>query len=150
MTPDATAIARAWLGRLNAALAAGDAAAAATLFGDECYWRDLVALTWNIRTVEGRDAIAQMLNATLPTSRLQHLRLEGEAEENGDVIEAWFSFETAVARGKGHLRLRNGLGFTLLTTMGELKGFEERSWNDARAWHRAQGDAGSRHMARFA
>src|SRR3546814_4028050 len=35
------------------------------------------------------------------------------------------SFETAVARGRGHVRLRNGKCWTLLTTMAELKGHEE-------------------------
>ncbi len=62
-TPDDT-IDR-WLADLDAALRRGDAAAAAALFGDDCYWRDLVAFTWNIRTMEGREAIAAMLGATL-------------------------------------------------------------------------------------
>ena len=31
-----------------------------------------------------------------------------------------------MARGRGHLRLRGGKAWTLLTTMTELKGFEER------------------------
>jgi putative flavoprotein involved in K+ transport len=42
------------------------------------------------------------------------------------VIDAWFTFETAVGRGRGHLRLQNGKAWTLLTTMTELKGFEEK------------------------
>jgi putative flavoprotein involved in K+ transport len=42
------------------------------------------------------------------------------------VIEAWFTFETAVGRGIGHLRLKNGRAWTLLTTLQELKGFEEK------------------------
>src|SRR4029079_17571575 len=45
--------------------------------------------------------------------------------ESDGVIEAWISFETNVARGYGHIRLRQGRIFTLLTTMTELKGFEE-------------------------
>jgi hypothetical protein len=32
----------------------------------------------------------------------------------------WFTFETAVARGKGHLRLKDNRCWTLLTTMAEL------------------------------
>ena len=53
-TPDATL--DAVLGRLNDALERGDAAAAAALFQADSYWRDLVAFTWNIRTMEGQDA----------------------------------------------------------------------------------------------
>ena len=39
------------------ALTEGDTAAAAELFGQPSYWRDLVAFTWNITTVEGRDGV---------------------------------------------------------------------------------------------
>src|SRR5688572_32914706 len=38
----------------------------------------------------------------------------------------WFTFETALGRGIGHLRLRGKHAWTLLTTLRELKGFEER------------------------
>src|SRR3954463_7771508 len=55
----------AWLARFEDALAQGDAAAAADLFGDDSYWRDLVAFTWNLKTVEGRDGVKAMLDATL-------------------------------------------------------------------------------------
>ena len=123
---EATATASAWLDALGAALASGNIATATALFGDACYWRDLVSFTWNIRTVEGRDEITAMLAATLPHVRPSHFAIKGEAERDGDIISAWFTFETAVARGIGHLRLRDGRGFTLLTTMTELKGHEEK------------------------
>ena len=48
----------AWLADFGDALAAGDPAAAAGLFAEDCYWRDLIAFTWNIKTLEGRDEIA--------------------------------------------------------------------------------------------
>ena len=48
-----------WLAALDTALTRGDAAAAAALFDDECYWRDLVSFTWNITTAEGPDASAR-------------------------------------------------------------------------------------------
>ncbi|SDZ77608.1 flavin-containing monooxygenase [Rubrimonas cliftonensis] len=114
-----------FLAKLNDALEAQDADAAAALFATECYWRDLVALTWNIKTMEGRDAIAEMLRATLGSARPRHLTLDGDATEAGGVSEGWFTFETETGRGRGHLRL-NGEGcWTLLTTLQELKGFEE-------------------------
>lgn len=123
---EATAVAASWLAALEVALAGSDVTAATALFGTECYWRDLVAFTWNIRTVEGRDGIAAMLAATLPTTAPGSFALEGEAEAADGVVSAWFTFETTVARGIGHLRLRDGRGFTLLTTMTELKGHEEK------------------------
>ena len=119
-----------WLASFDAALSARDVPAATALFDGDCYWRDLVSFTWNIRTQEGRPAIAEMLGAQLPHVRPSGFRLEGEATEADGVVDAWFHFETGVARGYGHLRLRESHGrdvaWTLLTTMTELKGFEEK------------------------
>ena len=51
---------------------------------------------------------------------------EGELpEEDGGVITAWITFETAVGRGWGLMRLKDGRIWTLLTAIQELKGFEE-------------------------
>ena len=116
-----------WLEKLAKALANHDLGGAAALFGEECYWRDLVAFTWTIKTFEGRDEIRAMLAATLAATRpTGFVPLGAVATENG-VTEAWFGFETVVGRGTGHLRLKNGKGWTLLTTLQELKGYEERS-----------------------
>ena len=115
-----------WLSRFEKALAAGDAVAAAELFAVQSYWRDLIAFTWNIKTLEGRDEITAMLDATLPGTRPSGWRLDGEAEEADGVTSGWITFETALARGRGHGRLRDGLCWTLLTAMTELKGHEER------------------------
>ena len=116
-----------WLSRFGAALDRKDRAAAAELFGDECYWRDLVSFTWNIKTLEGKDEIQAMLAATIcrRAARSTGRSWERPTEENG-VTAGWFTFETAVARGKGYLRLKAGQCWTLLTTMTELKGFEEK------------------------
>jgi putative flavoprotein involved in K+ transport len=68
-----------------------------------------------------------MLKARLADVRPSQFAVDGQASEAGGVIDAWFTFETAVARGRGHLRLRDGKAWTFLTTMTELKGFEERT-----------------------
>ena len=114
-----------WLGRLAAALEGRDVEAALALFDDECYWRDLVAFTWNIKTMEGKAQVRDMLEATLARVKPARWQVEGEASETGGVTEAWFTFETAVARGRGLLRLKGDKCWTLLTTMVELKGHEE-------------------------
>jgi putative flavoprotein involved in K+ transport len=116
------------LAALGDALEAADIDRAAGLFHDTCYWRDLVAFTWNIATMEGRDAIHAMLAAQLPATRPAAWQLDPKetvSEEDG-VVTAWFRFETAVARGTGVLRLRDGRIWTLLTAMSELKGHEEK------------------------
>jgi putative flavoprotein involved in K+ transport len=115
------------LSRLDGALAAGDIEAAVALFQDDCYWRDLVTFTWNIRTMEGKDAIRDMLKAQLQSVKPSAWALaEGEdAAEDEGIVSGWIVFETGVARGFGHIRLKEGLIWTLLTSMTELKGFEE-------------------------
>ena len=122
-----TLLASAWLAEFSAALARQDIDAAVALFEPDSYWRDLVAFTWNIHTQEGPAAIRAMLQARLADTQPGAFAVEGEASEADGVVDAWFGFETAVARGRGHLRLRNGKVWTLLTTMTELKGFEERT-----------------------
>jgi putative flavoprotein involved in K+ transport len=125
---EAATVAAAWLSDFGAALAAGDLEAAAALFVEDCYWRDLIAFTWNIKTLEGTAEITEMLGATLPRVRPGHWRIADgeEPAEAGGVIEAWIEFETSAGRGSGLLRLRDGRGWTLLTTLYELTGHEER------------------------
>jgi putative flavoprotein involved in K+ transport len=123
----ATAVATDVLNRFGAALAAGDVPAALELFQADCYWRDLVAFTWNLKTLEGKEQIGDMLRAQLGDARPENWRIADgeEASETGDVIESWIEFETALARGYGQIRIKEGRIWTLLTTMQELKGFEE-------------------------
>ena len=112
---------------LEAALKRGDTQAAVDLFQPDCYWRDLVAFTWNIKTLEGREQIAEMLNTQLAAIKPSRLRLADNepATEADGVAQGWIAFETGVARGTGFIRLKQGRIWTLLTTMAELKGHEE-------------------------
>lgn len=115
------------LGKLEKALTGGDIDAAVNLFQADCYWRDLVTFTWNLRTMEGHDQIRDMLSKQLAITKPSHFRQDGSnpASESDGITDGWFEFETGVARGYGHIRLKNGLIWTLLTTMTELKGHEE-------------------------
>ncbi|MCW2541441.1 MAG: putative flavin-containing monooxygenase [Frankiales bacterium] len=116
-----------WLGEFESALTAGDAARAADLFTEDSFWRDLIAFTWNIKTVEGRAGITDLLTETVARVQPRDWRIaEGEQPSDaGGLIEAWIEFQTSVGRGRGHLRLRDGLAWTLLTTLYELTGHEE-------------------------
>jgi putative flavoprotein involved in K+ transport len=115
-----------WLADLGAALERGDAEAAAALFGADSYWRDLVTFTWNITTAEGNARVRQMIAHAVIPAKPSAWQLEGEATEANGVTEGWIRFETEVARGYGHVRLIGGKAWTLLTTLTELKGYEER------------------------
>ncbi len=115
-----------WLTQFGAACSAGRFDEAAALFADDSYWRDLVAFTWNIKTAEGPAQIRAMLEATVPPCKPTQWAILGSGTEAGGVTEAWITFETTSGRGKGHLRLIAGKAWTLLTTLQELKGFEEK------------------------
>ena len=112
-----------WLESFAQALSQGDLRAAADLFVPECYWRDLVAFAWDIRTHEGRDEIGRALKATLARTKPTNWRLTNHPANEG---ESWFAFETAAGRAVGHLRLREGRAYTLLTALRTLHAHPER------------------------
>ncbi|MFE1079648.1 flavin-containing monooxygenase [Nocardiopsis alba] len=114
-----------WLHAFEEALTERDTARATGMFAPTCYWRDLVAFTWNLKTVEGHEEVETMLRSVLDSADPSGFHLTEEPTEADGVIEAWIAFETAVGRGRGHLRLRDEGAFTLLTTLYELKGHEE-------------------------
>jgi len=106
------------------ALEQGDGAKVAELFGDDCYWRDLVSFTWNMTTVEGREEIAKLVDATCSHVQPQNFVVTDSSTTDG-ITDVWFMFETVVGRGSGLMRIKDGKGWTLLTALDELKGFEE-------------------------
>ncbi|MFZ0151245.1 MAG: NAD(P)/FAD-dependent oxidoreductase, partial [Xanthobacteraceae bacterium] len=111
-----------------------------TLFHADSYWRDLLALTWRIRTVNGADAILRGLKAHIGSVRPAAFRIDPRraaprhvTRAGTDAIEAIFTFETAEGRGNGVLRLTADVGdgntlkaWTLLTALDEIKGYEEQ------------------------
>lgn len=132
-----------WVQALGSALERGAADEAAGLFAEDSYWRDLVAFTWNIHTAEGRPAVAEMLRARLADTFPTDFQTVDEASELNGVTEGWFTFETRLARGRGYVRLKDGRCWTLLTSMEELKGFEEKTGR-----HRAFGAEHGVHQGR--
>ena len=119
----------AWLAAFQDALTARDVERAASMFLTQSFWRDLVAFSWNLTTVEGPEGVADLLRTTLDSTNPTGFATVEEPTEADGVTQAWIEFETAVGRGRGHLRLQDGpagaQAWTLLTTLEELKGFEE-------------------------
>ncbi|MBZ5737551.1 flavin-containing monooxygenase [Nocardioides mangrovi] len=128
----------AWLSAFERGLGAADADAVAALFATECYWRDLVAFTWNLKTVEGRDQVADLVTSRAAGTAATGFATTEAPEEADGVVTAWIGFETAVGRANGLLRLVEEDGedraWTLLTALYELKGHEE-----PRGTHRPMG-----------
>ncbi|WP_448639140.1 flavin-containing monooxygenase [Geodermatophilus sp. URMC 63] len=121
--------ARDWFTGFEDALRARDVARAAGMFARTSFWRDLVAFTWNITTVEDPAGVTDLLTATLDRTDPSGFAVSEEPEEADGVTTAWFTFETAVGRGRGLVRLVEEDGrpraWTFLTTLYELTGHEE-------------------------
>ena len=83
------------------------------------------SFTWNLKTVEGRDGVEELLTATLASTKPSDWRTSEPPTEEAGVTTAWIEFETATGRGNGLLRLKDGKAWTLLTALTELKGHEE-------------------------
>jgi Flavin-binding monooxygenase-like len=124
-----------WLADFEEALRAGDGTNLASLFADECHWRDLLAFTWSISPHEGTAAIVNCLLAVQPTIQAHNFRVATnrtpprEVKRAGvSVIEAIFEFETMLGRAHGVVRLlaaQPDKAWVLMTSLDELKGREE-------------------------
>jgi cation diffusion facilitator CzcD-associated flavoprotein CzcO len=139
-TDDIAVAADNWLARFEDALAKSDDGGLRTLFQPDSHWRDVLALSWNIQTVSGADAILEELARYAPSAMPSGFAVDPDRaaprkvmRAGTDAIEAIFKFETRVGRGAGIVRLipdaadGNALkAWTLLTELGELKGFEEQ------------------------
>ncbi len=109
------------------------------LFHDDCYWRDVLAMTWRIATLHGREAVVRGLAEHARTACPRNFRLaQGRTPPRNvtragtDAIEAIFSFETGDGRGSGVVRLtpdgsdRNSFrAWTLLTTLDEITAHQQ-------------------------
>ncbi|MGA1552935.1 MAG: FAD-dependent oxidoreductase, partial [Burkholderiaceae bacterium] len=111
----------------NQALEKSDYQLVADLFQDDCYWRDLVSLTWNIKTMEGKTQILEMLQSQAASIEPSGFKIDTNevVTADDDLLTAWITFETKVGRGYGLIRIKAGKIWTLLTSLSELKGFEE-------------------------
>ena len=139
-TDDIAVAADNWLGQFEEALAKPDDGALKALFHPDSYWRDVLALSWNIQTINGGDAILKALPPLARSMAPSGFAIDPDRaaprkvmRAGTNAIEAIFKFETKVGRGSGIIRLipdaddGNRLkAWTLLTELGELKGFEEQ------------------------
>src|ERR1700731_2904512 len=139
-TDDVSIATENWLTQFESALTTSDDTLLNTLFHPESHWRDVLALSWNIQTINGAEAILSALKADAGRAAPSGFRIDPDrapprtvTRAGTSTIEAIFKFETAQGRGNGILRLIPDAGdgsrlkaWTLLTALDELKGFEEQ------------------------
>jgi len=138
-TDDVSTSAENWLSQFQSALAKPDDPLLKTLFHPDSYWRDVLALSWKLQTINGAEAILRGLKARACSAAPTGFRIDPDraaprrvTRAGTSAIEAIFKFETAQGRGSGILRLipdasdgNRPKAWTLLTALEELKGFEE-------------------------
>jgi len=139
-TDDIAIATESWLAQFESAIAGPDGTGLKALFHPSSYWRDLLALSWNIQTINGADSILSELKIHAGRTSPRSFRIDPDRAAPRKVmragthaIEAIFKFETRLGRGSGIVRLipdaRDGgamKAWTLLTALDELKGFEEQ------------------------
>ena len=129
-----------WLLLFEQAVSSASSDTLRELFHEDCHWRDLLAATWEVKTVSGLRNILALIQSFTPDTRpygfqitQDHAAPRAVARAGVEVIEAIFCFETRVGRCFGVIRLTPPTSNTdqlkawsLLTKLEEIKGFEEQ------------------------
>jgi cation diffusion facilitator CzcD-associated flavoprotein CzcO len=140
-TDDVSIAAENWLAQFETALTHPDPIRLKALFHSDSYWRDALALSWNLQTIVGADDISCELQILAARVSPSHFRINPDrapprrmTRAGTTAIEAIFKFETVWGRGSGIVRLISDAedadvpkAWTLLTALDELKGFEEQT-----------------------
>ena len=98
----AAQIAREWLDEFAAAIASSKPGAVAALLTDDAYWRDIVALSWDIRTFSGNEKASIGIVSFARDRRPCDFMLDAASVQSlerakiGPSIEAFFNFETDI------------------------------------------------------
>lgn len=106
------AIAAAFISKLDDALAQRDLSVIEALWTADGWWRDLLALTWDIRSMQGHQQITTMLEERLEASGFRELALDPDVEvalvepdPSTRWIQGFITFKTDVAHGQGAFKL---------------------------------------------
>ena len=79
-----------WLADFHDALSARDKIRLQGLFLEDCYWRDFLAFTWNIITLEGRAPVLDMLLARVGEVKPEQWQIESvdaPGERRGGMVQ---------------------------------------------------------------
>lgn len=137
--PDARAVIQQWLVALETALLNPETLKIGSLFHEESWWRDMLALDWDMRTLHSAAEISEFLGAHQSKARLSNFRVQQQGNfqprweqvvEGLSWVSSMFFFETAFGSGTGMVRLTQGddrrwRAYAMYTSLQELKGAEE-------------------------
>ncbi|KAI0344345.1 FAD/NAD-P-binding domain-containing protein [Trametopsis cervina] len=133
-----TDVASAWLVTFSEAVSQNDIDRTLATLTDDAWWRDLLAMTWDLRSFQGPAKIKQFLSDRLALSRLSNFKLTSATVDDlyDDLawVRAHFTFDCAVGQGSGVARIvpvksaggkREWKAHNVLTNLESLAGFPE-------------------------
>ena len=132
---DATKVATEWLKHFEQKIGQNDIGGVLSLLMDDAWWRDLLSMTWDLRTFQGQDKIKQFLADRLAQSQLRDFKLISAEIDDLYSDLAWvrvhFSCENNVGTCSGVARLVpvNGewKAHNVFTNLEGLRGHPEAS-----------------------
>jgi hypothetical protein len=137
---DPGSIVKTWLENLQDKISQNQLKNVSDLFIEDCWWRDVVGLSWNITTKRGTNEISKYLQSQAVKSGFGQLKEinQGSLQPRlSDIsgliwIESGFTFNTNAGSGRGIVRLANigprqWKAWIVHTNLDELKGFPELS-----------------------
>ncbi|KZT10354.1 FAD/NAD(P)-binding domain-containing protein [Laetiporus sulphureus 93-53] len=141
-------VARSWFDKFSAALES-HSPDVANLFLEDSFWRDLLALSWDFRTIHGLRNITKYIHDTISSGfRLLSLSLDAlrapalqRPFDDIALLRFSFTFQTAVGKGIGTCNLVNTSGdwkaYTMFTKLEELTNYPESvgKLRNTSMWH---------------
>lgn len=136
--PAALAAAQSWLEALNGAFTSGKRESLRDLFLEESFYRDLGALTWNLRQEAGRERILDLLEVCAEETHPRSFRVDETKptaplflSEEPRMIEVFFAFELDAGSGDGLAFLLEDpaapSGWRALNFLTRLTGFRDQA-----------------------
>lgn len=130
---DGEKVGRAWVGAFGRFVSAGDVKGVLSTIYEEGWWRDLFAITWDLRSFQGPDQIGKFLEDKLDDSGLSNITFQSAQYVQPFADMVWimvtFRFETTIAKGCGLARLvptKDGWkAVVVCTNLEDLKGYPE-------------------------
>ncbi|EGO25706.1 hypothetical protein SERLADRAFT_437430 [Serpula lacrymans var. lacrymans S7.9] len=161
---DVQHVAQQWFKAFSDGMVSGIPSDVIADFVDDAFWRDMFALTWDMRTFQSTPAIEKFLADQLKAFKVSAFKLRKDLvcleKPYPDLawIQGFFDFETQVGLASGVFRLvplpdGTWKAHTVLTNLEDLKGFPEKigslrnfqpnhgKWADQRAREKEFADA---------
>ncbi|KAF5392953.1 hypothetical protein D9757_001270 [Collybiopsis confluens] len=133
---DELQVAKDWFQTFSAHVSADDVDGVVGLFCDDALWRDMLSLTWDMRTFDGSAKISTFLKDRLPSVKAHSFQLKDFVRLQTPFpgltwIVAMFEFQTSVGTGSGVFRLVPTAqgpwkAYTMFTMLESFKDYPEK------------------------